>query len=119
MGAKGEWVRPDGRAGRWAQREARRRQWESIQTNWLLLLSLLVMASVPGLAVGLYLGGWWGGFVAGAAVATGLALPLYMLVMVTGAAPRSMGAFAEGQVSEAIQRGLVGSRSSTVRSSVR
>lgn len=108
MGAKGEWVRPGGRAGRWAQREARRRQWESVRANWLLFLLMVALASVTGLAFGLFYGGWWGGFVAGALIATGVALPIHLLVMTTGSAPRSMGAFAEEQVSEAIQRGLTG-----------
>lgn len=109
MGAKGGWVQPDSRAGRWARREARRRQWEGLRANWLLFLLMFALAASAGLAYGWFFGGWWGGFVAGAFTAVGLAMPLHLSLLMSGSAPQVMGAFAEEQVSEAIQRGLVGS----------
>ena len=106
MGLKGGWLQAEGRAGRWSRREARRRQWEGIEANWLLFLSMIGVMTVAGLAFGLYYGGWWGGFVAGVLISVGIGTPICVLLMITGSAPRSMGAFAEEQVSEAIQRGL-------------
>ncbi|WP_426571272.1 hypothetical protein [Aquihabitans sp. McL0605] len=65
-----------------------------------------VALAALGLVAGEWIGGWWGGFLAGAMIVLGLAFPVYVLIMVTGSAQRSMGSSAEKQVSEEIHRGL-------------
>ena len=106
MGGTETWIRPDQRAGRWAQRESRRRQWDVVRKNWGRLILAPAVFGVVGFAAGIVIGGWSGGCLSGVAITASVGVPTYVLAISTGAAPRSMGAFAEQETSAALRKGL-------------
>jgi hypothetical protein len=86
----------DDRAGSWARGEARRRQWQFIRRQWRLLAGMIaVAATVTALVLTFIEGDFQRGLIVGApSVATFGALA-FMVMLVTGTAPTSMGATAE------------------------
>jgi hypothetical protein len=92
------------RAGHWARREARRRQLDAFRRAPVLLVGFSGGIAITGIALGVVLPPWVGGFFCGVLLSLAVALPASFLLQVSGSAPVMMGDTAEQWTSQELSR---------------